>query len=231
MLRDEHDTSATTGVDSWMRPLAARAVIADHQPLILEGLAQVLQRLAITAVERCGTGVELLAAFGRQPDLVISDVHLSGPDGLAVLREVRSRGLQVPVIFVAGPLRDAEVLEGIHLGIRGLVAKDAPLETLEHCIRAVLRGGTCLDQPVVGRAMAAFLARETTLRELAQVLTAREMQVLQLVVAGARTREAADQLSVSEGTLKVHLHHIYQKLQVSSREDLIALARAKGLVQ
>jgi DNA-binding NarL/FixJ family response regulator len=223
------DSAATSG-EAWSRPRPARAVIADQHPLILEGLSQVLRRLGVTAVERCRSGSELLASVLAQPDLVVSDVHLSEPDGLAVLREIRSRGLQVPIIFVAGPLRDGEVLEGIQLGMRGLVPKDAPLEALEHCVRTVLGGGTCLDQPVVSRAMAALLMRETALREVAQVLTAREMQVLQMVVAGLRTRDAAVRLCVSQGTLKVHLHHIYQKLKVASRDDLIALARTKGLV-
>jgi len=78
--------------------------------------------------------------------------------------------------------------------------------------------------------MSALLARESALRELSQQLTAREMEVLQMVVAGTRPREAAGRLSVSEGTLKVHLHHIYQKLNVGSREHLISYARERGLV-
>jgi two-component system nitrate/nitrite response regulator NarP len=172
----------------------------------------------------------LAALLNQQPDLAILDVRLGDLDGLTVLRDVRSRGLQIPAILVTGPLRDTEVLEGIQLGIRGLVAKDAPIDDVEHCVRSVLGGGTSLDQSLVGRAMAALLARETALRELAGVLTAREMQVLQLVVAGARPREAAGRLGVSEGTLKVHLHHIYQKLNVGTREQLIAHARDRGLV-
>jgi two-component system nitrate/nitrite response regulator NarP len=211
-------------------PLAARVVIADQQPLMLEGLAQVLRAVPTATVERCTTGAQLLdALLNRQPDLAILDVRLGDPDGLTVLRDVRRRGLQIPAILVTGPLRDTEVLEGIQLGIRGLVAKDAPIDDVAHCVRSVLGGGTSVDQSLVGRAMAALLARETALRELAQVLTAREMQVLQLVVAGTRPREAAGRLGVSEGTLKVHLHHIYQKLNLATREQLIAHARARGL--
>jgi two-component system, NarL family, nitrate/nitrite response regulator NarL len=213
------------------RPLAARVVIADQQPLMLEGLAQVLRAVPAAMVERCTTGTQLLdALLNRQPDLAILDVRLGDPDGLTVLRDVRRRGLQIPAILVTGPLRNTEVLEGIQLGIRGLVAKDAPIDDVTHCVRSVLGGGTSLDQSLVGRAMAALLARETALRELAQVLTAREMQVLQIVVAGTRPREAAVRLGVSEGTLKVHLHHIYQKLNVATREQLIAHAHDRGLV-
>jgi len=210
--------------------LAARVVIADQHPLLLEGLAQVLREFPTEAVDRCSTGAELFSALvDGQPDLAITDVRLSDPDGLTVLREVRRRGLQIPVVLMTGPLRDTEVLEGIQLGIRGLVAKDAPIDAVSHCVRTVLGGGTCLDQTVVGRAMAALVTREATLRELAQLLTTREMQVLQMVAAGVRTRDAAERLSVSVGTLKVHLHHIYQKLNVGGRDGLLAFARARGL--
>ncbi len=172
----EHDQAAGHG-EVRIGPLAARVVIADQQPLMLEGLAHVLRAIPASTVERCRTGAELLSALlKRQPDLAILDVRLGDPDGLAVLREVRGRGLQIPAILVTGPLRDTEVLEGIQLGIRGLVAKDAPIDDVAHCVRSVLGGGTSLDQSLVGRAMAALLTRETALRELAQVLTAREMQ-------------------------------------------------------
>ena len=224
----EHTQTAPHGVRS--ESLGARVVIADEHPLLLEGLAQVLRAFPTEAVNRCSTGAELLAALvDGHSDLAITDVRLSEPDGLTVLREVRRRGVQTPVILVTGQLRDTEVLEGIQLGIRGLVAKDAPVDTVLNCVRTVLGGGTCLDQALVGRAMAAMMTREAALRELSQLLTAREMQVLQMVVAGVRTREAAERLCVSEGTLKVHLHHIYQKLNVGGRDGLLAFARDRGL--
>lgn len=230
MLQYEEHTRASSGTETQRGASPARVVIADGHPLVLEGLAQVLRTFATATIERCTTGAELFAALlARQPDLAITDVRLSDPDGLTILREVRRRGLQIPVILVTGPLRDTEVLEGIQLGIRGLVPKDAAVDTVEHCVRSVLAGGTWLDPSLVGRAMAALLARETALRELAQLLTAREMQVLQMVLAGIRTREAAGRLSVSEGTFKVHLHHIYQKLNVANREALLTFARDKGL--
>lgn len=212
-------------------PLAARVVIAHRQPLMLEGLAQVLRSFPTASVEKCTTGSELFnAILTSQPDLAITDVKLSAPDGLAVLREVRQRGLQVPFMLVSAGLSDSEVLEGMQLGIRGLVPTDAPIDDVVRCVRTVLGGGTCLDQALVGRAMEALQARETALRELSELLTGREMQVLQLIVGGARARDVAARLAVSEGTLKVHLHHIYQKLNVTGRDGLNAFARAKGLV-
>ena len=183
--------------------VAAKIVIADIQPLVLEGLAQVLRVLEPAALERCTSGEDILAAVvAGQPDLLIMDVRLGEPDGLAVLRELRDRGVHVPVILMTGALSDREVLEAVQLGIRGLLLKNAPLRAVENCVRTVLGGGTCLDQDLIGRAMSALLAREAALRDLAQQLTTREMEVLQMVVAGTRPRDAAGRLSVSEGTLK-----------------------------
>ena len=207
-----------------------RVVIADSQPLMLEGIAQVLRSFGATPVDRCGNGADLLQALvTRRPDLAIMDLRLTDPDGLTVLRELKRQGLEIPVILMTGPLQDSEVLEAIQLGIRGLVAKDAALSAMEGCVRAVLDGGTWLDQALVGRAMSALLARETALREFGALLTAREMEVLQMVVAGVRPRDAAARLQVSDGTLKVHLHHIYHKVNVPNRASLVALARGKGL--
>jgi DNA-binding NarL/FixJ family response regulator len=146
-----------------------------------------------------------------------------------VLRELRRLGCDTPLILTANDASDVDVVESIRLGVRGLIGRDETLEAVSDCVKKVLSGGTCLDQDLVGKAMAKFLTRETALRELAQLLTPREIQVLQLVVTGMRNRDVASRLFVSEGTLKVHLHHIYEKLEISNREALIAFARARAL--
>lgn len=230
MLRYDERTEPMEGQHDRLGVATPSAVIADSQPLMLEGLAQVLRAFGATPVARCRSGADLLEALvAHRPQVAIMDIRLSDPDGLVVLRELKRRGLHVPVILMTGPLEDAEVLEAIQLGIRGLVGKDAPLDTVEQCVQAVLDGGTWLDQMLVGRAMSALLAREAALREFAEMLTAREMEVLQMVVSGVRPRDAAARLHVSDGTLKVHLHHIYQKVHVPNRAGLVALARGKGL--
>lgn len=211
---------------------ATSIVIADHHPLVLEGLFHVLSReVDLDVVERCSSGDGLLAAMLRhRPRLAIADMHVPAPDALAVLRAARQAGLDTAVILMSGSLHDDEILEAVRLGIRGLVAKNAPVETLLKCVRTVLAGDTCLDQALVGRAMATLLTREAALRELSAVLTARELEVVRMVTTALRNREIAERLFISEGTIKVHLHHIFEKLGVASRHDLIAYVRKLGLV-
>ena len=213
-------------------PAVIRLVIVDDHPLVLEGLGQLLRRhVDMELVECCGGGAAVLEAITRhRPDVVLLDVHMPPPNGLAVLRELPKLGLDTRVILLTASLQDDDVLEAVRLGIRGLVAKDALTDELIKCIRTVGAGGTCLDPTIVGGAMAKLLTREAGLREVSRLLTPREVEVVQMVASGSRNREIADRLFVSEGTIKVHLHHIYEKLGVGSREALIAFAREKGIV-
>lgn len=151
------------------------------------------------------------------------------PDGVAVLRQLRQQGIDTRVILLTASVTDEHVLEAVRLGIRGLVCKDALVHDLLSCIRTVRAGGTCLDPSLVGKAMASLLAREAALRQIARVLTPREIEVVKMVTAGLRNREIGERLFVSEGTIKVHLHNIYEKLDVSSREELAAYARNAGV--
>ena len=211
--------------------VSGTAVIADHHPLTLEGLTHLLQDCSIDVLQRCTTGKHLLESLiAYRPSVALLDVHIGEPDGLSVLREARRRGILVPVILVTGPLADSELLEAVRLGIRGLVPKDAELETIAQCVRTVSAGGTCLDQALVGRALSAVLFREAALRDLARVLTSREIQIFRLFTTGKLAREIAAALGVSGGTIKVHLHHIYEKLQVSSRAQLVEYGRERGIL-
>ena len=206
-------------------------ILADDHPVVLEGLAQLLEREGdIRVLERCTSGTAALEAIQRHsPDVIVLDVHMPGLNGVAVLRELRRIGLDTHVLLLTASIQDEDVLEAIRLGIRGLIPKDTLSDALVDAVRVVARGGTCLDSGVVTRAMARMLTREAALRNWAGLLTPQELRVAQLVVSGLRNRDVAARLFVSEGTVKVHLHHIFEKLNVTSREQLLARARADGL--
>ena len=138
MLRYKESTASIEPHPA-VRVTVHRVVIGDSQPLMLEGLAQVLRSLGATPVERCCNGADLLQALVTQrPDLAIMDIRLADPDGLTVLRELKRLGLEIPVIMMTGPLQDAEIVEAIQIGIRGLVAKDAPLRTTKAALARLI---------------------------------------------------------------------------------------------
>ena len=236
MVRHPQESNARASSAVVHPPLAtgnhpARVIVGDHYPIVLEGLAQALGvDPAVQVVERCTTAAAVADAVGHhQPTLAILDAGLCAPDGFALLRDLRTAGIGIPIVLVSAGLDDEQILHAVHLGIRGLVMKSEPVERVLSCVRTVLGGGSCLDPSLVGRAMAALLTREAALRELARLLTGRELEVGRLVIAGLNNKEIACRLFVSSGTLKVHLHRIYGKLGVANRQELIALARRKGL--
>ena len=212
--------------------MAIRVVLADDHPLILEGLEQ-LFRLEedFDIVARCVNGVEAVEAVRRyQPDVLVLDIRMPGGDGIEALRSLQREKLPTrAVIFTAG-LDEGEVVEAMRLGVRGVVLKSMPSQMLLRCLRKVHAGEQWLERRSVGRALERLLQREAGAKAAAEVLTARETEIVRMVATGLRNREIAANLIITEGTVKAHLHHIYQKLEMDSRVDLVRWAEEKGLI-
>jgi DNA-binding NarL/FixJ family response regulator len=200
-----------------------RLVLADDHPIVLDGLVQLFAcEPDFQVLARCTTGEDVLAAVrDLAPDVLILDVRMPGMDGLAVLRQMKQEGLPTQVVLLTAALDEEEVLEAIRLGVRGVVLKEMAPRLLVQCVRKVHGGGQWLETRSVARALGRVLHREATMRQLAQALTPREVEVVRRVITGASNKEVAEALCISEGTVKVHLHNIFQKLNVGSRIQLI----------
>jgi DNA-binding NarL/FixJ family response regulator len=122
------------------------------------------------------------------------------------------------------------MLEAIRLGVRGIVLKEMPPRLLVECVRAVHAGKHWLEKNIANRAIETMLRREAGARDLEGLLTDREIEITCAVANGLRNKVIADRLNISEGTVKVHLHNIYQKLELDGRLALTVYARTKGLV-
>ena len=119
MLRYKESTAASESHPK-VHVSVHRVVIGDAQPLMLEGIAQVLRSFGTTPVDRCCNGADLLQALlTHRPDLAIMDLRLTDPDGSTILRELKRQSLEIPVILMTGPLQDSEVLEAITTGDSG----------------------------------------------------------------------------------------------------------------
>jgi DNA-binding NarL/FixJ family response regulator len=206
-------------------------VLADDHPVVLRGLEQLFGRERDFAVlARCQTGEETLRAVRQhRPDVLILDIRMPGMDGLAVLRELKARKLPTRVVLLTAELDEHEAMEAIRLGVRGMVLKETAPQLLVQCVRKVHGGEQWLERRSVGRALDRLLRREAGGRQLAEILTTRELQIVRMVARGVATRQIAQELSLSEGTVKVHLHHIYEKLHVDGRVALTVVAHEKGL--
>jgi DNA-binding NarL/FixJ family response regulator len=209
-----------------------RLVLADDHPLVLSGLEQLFAgQPEFLVLASCTDGEEALRAVRRhRPDILILDLKMPKADGLTVLRELRSEKLAVRVVVLTAALDEGEVLEAIRLGVRGVVLKDMATRQLIQCLHNVHAGEEWLEKRSVGRALEKILRRETELQALSKLLTAREVELLRLVAGGLNNKEIAAQLNITEGTVKVHLHSVYDKLKLKSRLALTLYAREKGLV-
>lgn len=207
-----------------------RIAIADDHPIVLDGLEQ-LFRLEdeFIIVARCADGQQALEAVAEfRPDVLILDLRMPQRSGLGVLRQMKQMAAETRVVVLTAALEEDEVLEAIRLGVRGVVLKEMAPRLLVQCVRKVAAGGQWLEKESVSRALDRMLRRSAP--SVAGSLTPRELEVVRLVSEGLRNKEIAERLLISEGTVKIHLHSIYEKLQVSGRVELSVYARDRGLV-
>lgn len=209
-----------------------RVILADDHPIILEALAQVLSVGGeFDVVTRCADGDEALAAVRRaRPDVLVLDVRMPRRNGMEVLREIHREQLPTRVVLLTAEVTDEEVVDAVRLGVGGIVLKEAAPRQLLHAVRTVAAGGDYIDEGSIRKALDRMLRREAGNAEAARLLTARELEIVRLVASGLRNKQIGDKLSITEGTVKIHLHAIYQKLGVSGRVELSNYARDKALL-
>lgn len=203
-------------------------VLVDDHPLMLAGLTQLLRAEPdFDILATCGTVEEGLDAVSKyQPDVLVLDLKLGEDDGLSLLSRLARDARPAVVILTAA--EDENIwLKAAQLGARGIVLKATAPRVLEDCLRAVHRGETWLNVGGVDLSMR-LAQREAAEAELESLLTPRELEVVRLVALGADNQEISDRLSISLGTVKIHLHHVYDKLRLSGREALLQLLRDKS---
>ena len=211
-------------------PVSVRQILVDDHPIVLGGLQQLLQRQPdFTVLAACGDADTAMTAIEREPpDVLVLDLRMPGTNGLEFLRRLADAGVSVKSVLLTAAIEDAEVSEAVRLGVAGLVMKDSTPDTLVECVRKVHAGGQWLDHEIVNRALRSALDRDAAVRDTA--LTPREIEIVRMVAEGLRNRAIATRLSISEGTVKVHLHNIYEKLGVDGRLELTLVAQQKKLL-
>lgn len=205
-------------------------VVADDHPLILDGLRSLFRQEAdFDVVAECSNGTQALEAARRhEPDVLVLDLRMKDVNGLDVLRSIAKEAMPTRVVVLTAALDEDQVVEAIRLGAKGIVLKEMAPRLLVQCIREVHAGGEWLDIAPVGRALGQLLSREAN--EQALNLTDREREVIRFVSKGLQNKDIASELGISEGTVKIHVHHIYAKLGLSNRVELAVYARDKGII-
>lgn len=201
-----------------------RVLVADDHTIFREGLCRLLEAEEdITVVGEAHSGSECLEMVAKvKPDVVLLDLKMPGRDGFDVLSELSGQKGRVRTIVLTASEDERDYVEAVRRGARGIVLKQAATERLLEGIRKVHGGEVWIDQRVAADVMK-VITRPTAEPALAggqAVLTARELDIVSLVTRGFRNKEIAQELSISEQTVKNHLHNIFDKLGVSDRLEL-----------
>jgi DNA-binding NarL/FixJ family response regulator len=206
--------------------MTLRILLADDHPLVLDGLENLFRtEEGFEVVARCVNGQETLAAAHQHhPDVIILDLRMPELGGLEVLRRLGEDRLASRTVVLTAGMREREMVEAVRLGALGVVLKESAPGLLVECVRSVARGERYL-QP-------RFLQRTVEQAENGPPvpsLTPRELDLVRMVARGLRNKEIAERLFITEGTVKVHLHNIYDKLSLDGRLALLRYAEDRGL--
>ncbi len=206
-------------------------LVADDHPLFRDGIVRAVRERP--DLELIGEADDGLAALERvrelAPAVAVLDVLLPGLDGLQVLNAIRRERLPTRVLMLSASTEGAIVHQAIAAGAAGYLSKSASREAVCDAVRAVARGETVLDPSL--QAGLLDQVRAQGVDETRPVLTEREHEVLSLMASGLSAAQIGEQLFVAPSTVKTHMGHIYEKLEVSDRAACVAQAMRYGLLE
>lgn len=160
----------------------------------------------------------------NKPDVVLLDLRLPQLSGIEVMKQTRAQVPQTRFLVLTTYDADEYIVPALSAGAQGYLLKDTLPDELLRAIRTLATGGSPLEPGVAAKLLTSIKDKEDA------ELSARELDVLKLLVAGASNKAIAAQLNVSENTVKSHLSHIFDKLQVQSRAEAVAVALQRGIV-
>ncbi|MDJ0355798.1 response regulator transcription factor [Paenarthrobacter sp. PH39-S1] len=209
-----------------------RLLLVDDHPVVRAGLRAMLTDFeGITvAAEAADGGAALrelarLTTLGEQVDVVLMDLQMgAGMDGVTATAKIRSLPSPPPVLILTTYDTDADILAAVEAGASGYMLKDAPPEQILQAVMSAAAGQTALAPEVAARLMG-------RIRNPEPALSAREVQLVELLATGMSNRAIAKALFISEATVKTHLVHIYEKLGVDNRTAAISVATQRRIIR
>jgi two-component system nitrate/nitrite response regulator NarP len=205
--------------------MSARVIVADDHPLILDGVAAIFDGTDLSVIGRFADGASAREAIlAHRPEGAVLDINMPGLSGLDLLREARRDDWPTKIVLLTASLDPAPLVEAVNLNVDGLVLKHAAGEVLLLCLRSALAGTPWIDKEAMKLVMDAM----SRAKHAGPELTPRERQVAELVTLGLRNKEIANELRITEGTVKMYLHTLYDKLGIGSRTELAMLIRDLG---
>jgi DNA-binding NarL/FixJ family response regulator len=209
-----------------------RVLIADDQTLFRSGLAKLLEDdPRVQIVGQASDGADAIArAAALKPDVVLMDLKMPNVDGIEATRKIASEHPETKVLVLTTFDADSYVLQALRAGASGYVLKDSQPSAIISSILAVMSGERVMASAVANRVLD-MVTGTTTPKEFYDGLTAREVEIIKLLAIGQANKQIAYKLHISEKTVRNHVSHMYEKLNIYDRSQAVLYAVRKGLVE
>jgi len=206
-----------------------RIVVVDDHTLFRRGLVGLLAEMeGFQVAGEAANGQDALGIIATEkPDIVLLDVNMPGMSGIQTLAAMRKQGLDSPVLMLTISQHEDDLIGAIRAGASGYLLKNVEPETLRQTIKQVVAGKSVLAPEVTEQVFR--LVRSGQL-DSANLLTDREVEVLRFLSRGLTTSQTGAEMFISENTVKTHIRHILEKLEVSNRAEAVAKATQLGLI-
>jgi DNA-binding NarL/FixJ family response regulator len=208
-------------------PMNLRVVVVDDHLIILDGLRRLIEaEPGWQVVATCRSARHAIdVVMAEMVDLVVLDLRMPDMNGLDLIRGLRSDRPDLPLIVLTADISDEDLAEAMRHRVNGIVLKEQAPSALVECIRAVAAGRTYFADQTLNAALERIREGDVAREQVLEKLTPREIEVSRLAAAGLRSREIAARLGIAPGTVKLHLHSVYSKLDITTRVELANLSR------
>lgn len=210
-----------------------RIMLADDHTVLRQGIAQALElQPDMTVVAQASNGAEAVKlAKQHRPDVALLDINMPELDGVQATRQITAEMPETGVIILTMYRRDDFIFEAIKAGASGYLLKEVELSELVKAVRTVAKGEAIIDAAIAGRVMAELRAEVAPPRPAGEEpLAERDIEILRLLAQGDSNQDIADQLSISEKTVRNRLSLVFRRLHLKNRTEAALYAMRKGLV-
>lgn len=208
-----------------------RVLVADDHSLFRDGIVSLLEAAGFEVVGQVGDGREALTETRRlNPDVVLLDISMPEMNGLEALKLLREESPDVHVVMLTVSENDADLLETIQAGASGYLLKSLSAEAFVELLKGLERDEAAISSQTTARLIKGIGTKTASKHEPFEKLTEREVGLLRLVADGLSNRAIAQELSISENTVKYHMKNIFQKLNAQNRTEAVTLAMQSGIL-
>lgn len=212
--------------------MSIKVMLADDHVLIREGIRQLLEfDGAIEVIDEANDGNECLEKLNKvKPDILLLDINMPKKNGIEVLEEIKNNNMNVKVLILTVHNEVEYLLKAVDIGVDGYILKDTESNELKKAIISIVNGESYIQPNLIPALNSKLVSRDKD-KDKIDALTNREMEVLICVANGMFNREIADELSISERTVKNHVTNIFKKIDVADRTQAAVFAIKNDIIR